>query len=71
MPNPKSKHTRHRTGQRRASNFRVQVASHTACPNCGQPKWPHRACGACGFYKGRLVLTPKVEKPKGPPEKGQ
>lgn len=66
MPNPKSKHTRHRTGIRRASNFKVTVASSVTCPNCGQPRWPHRACKACGFYNGRLVLTPKVEKPKAP-----
>ncbi|MBI4667990.1 MAG: 50S ribosomal protein L32 [Elusimicrobia bacterium] len=64
MPNPKKKHTRHRTGIRRASNWRLEVPLTSICPNCKKPKLPHRMCASCGFYGGRLVLAPKAEKPK-------
>jgi len=26
------------------------------CPNCHEPKLPHRACPHCGMYKGREVI---------------
>jgi len=26
------------------------------CPNCHEPKVPHRACPHCGQYKGREVI---------------
>ncbi|MBI4369413.1 MAG: 50S ribosomal protein L32 [Elusimicrobia bacterium] len=64
MPNPKSKHTRHRTGIRRASNWRIAAVATTECPQCHEPKLPHRVCSHCGFYAGRAVLPPKLEKPK-------
>ncbi|MEK6543587.1 MAG: 50S ribosomal protein L32 [Elusimicrobiota bacterium] len=76
MPNPKKKHTRHRTGIRRGANWRMESPGTSLCPNCGKTKLPHKACGACGFYKGNLVMTPKApktDKPKegtGNPENG-
>ena len=26
------------------------------CPNCHEPKLPHRGCPHCGNYKGREVI---------------
>ncbi|MBI2069973.1 MAG: 50S ribosomal protein L32 [Elusimicrobia bacterium] len=71
MPNPKKKHTRHRTGIRRASNWRVEPVAAVPCPNCKGMKLPHRVCGKCGFYGGRLVITPKMEKSKKGEQGGQ
>ena len=34
------------------------------CPNCGEMGHSHRACLACGFYKGQQVLTIKSKLPK-------
>ena len=34
----------------------------TKCPNCGAFVMPHRACKACGQYKGRAVI--QVEESK-------
>lgn len=55
MPNPKRRHSRSRTGKRRAHDHLV-VQSASICPQCGEATVPHRACRACGYYKGREVV---------------
>jgi large subunit ribosomal protein L32 len=40
---------------RRANHDKVAAPNLVACPNCGEPSVPHRACGSCGHYKGRAV----------------
>ena len=32
------------------------------CPRCGEAQLPHRVCGACGYYKDRLVIETKEEE---------
>jgi large subunit ribosomal protein L32 len=34
----------------------MPVANLSACPNCGDPKLPHRACPTCGMYNGEQVV---------------
>ena len=34
----------------------LSVAGRAECPNCHEPKLPHRACPHCGRYKGREVI---------------
>ena len=55
MPNPKRRHSQRRTSMRRAHDH-LAKPSQAECPNCHSPKMPHRACPACGFYKGRAVI---------------
>ena len=55
MPNPKRRHSKARTGSRRAHDH-LKSKSLSLCPNCHEPKMPHRACAKCGYYKGREVL---------------
>ncbi len=62
MPNPKKRHSKSRQGMRRA-NWKISLQSINSCPQCGQPKLPHRICINCGFYNGELIL-PKKEKTK-------
>jgi large subunit ribosomal protein L32 len=40
---------------RRANHDKVAAPNLVACPNCGEPAVPHRACASCGHYKGRVV----------------
>jgi len=54
MPNPKRKHSKSRTGKRRAHDHLTPVLSGN-CPHCGEPRLPHRVCPKCGFYRGRVV----------------
>ena len=55
MPNPKRRHSAARTGKRRAHDA-LRKPGNSDCPNCNQPKLPHRACPHCGQYKGREVI---------------
>jgi large subunit ribosomal protein L32 len=57
MPNPKHKHSKARTGSRRA-NFKAAVPTITTCTATGQPHLMHRAHWFEGklYYKGRVVM---------------
>ncbi|NLU41433.1 MAG: 50S ribosomal protein L32 [Firmicutes bacterium] len=59
MANPKGKHGKSRTRKRRAT-WKLAALNLVPCPQCHQPKQPHRACEECGYYAGREVIT--VEK---------
>lgn len=54
---PKRKTSRSRQRQRRASNSVLKLPELSVCPQCAAPYVPHRVCPACGFYKGRQILT--------------
>lgn len=58
MANPKRKHSKSRRDKRR-SQWKLTVPTLMECPNCDQPKLPHRACPNCGHYNGRLIFAPK------------
>jgi large subunit ribosomal protein L32 len=53
---PKRRHSRQRKGKRRSS-ISLSVTSTTVCKNCGSVVVPHTVCKACGYYKGRQVIT--------------
>ncbi|PIT98602.1 MAG: 50S ribosomal protein L32 [Bdellovibrionales bacterium CG10_big_fil_rev_8_21_14_0_10_45_34] len=56
MPTPKKKHTRSRTGQRRAHDA-LQTPTRSTCSNCNGVMVPHRVCPTCGYYRGKQVLN--------------
>jgi large subunit ribosomal protein L32 len=60
MANPTSKHTRARRDKRRA-NWKISAPNITLCPDCQEPKLPHRVCMSCGTYNGKQILE-VVEK---------
>ncbi len=55
MPNPTSRHSRSRRDKRRA-NWKVSMPNVTLCPECQEPKLPHRVCMSCGSYNGKKIL---------------
>ena len=55
MAVPKQKQSHARTNQRR-SQHKISAPTLNECPQCHQPRLPHRVCGNCGFYKGREVV---------------
>ena len=62
MAVPKRKVSKARRDKRRSAHWKPETPGIVACPNCGAYHLPHRACKACGMYKGRAVLNVGEEK---------
>lgn len=60
MANPTHRHTRARRDKRRA-NWKLAPQSIMLCPECEEPKLPHRVCLSCGSYSGKKIIE-VVEK---------
>jgi large subunit ribosomal protein L32 len=63
---PKRRFSRSRSRKKR-THKKLNPISLSICPQCKQPKLPHRVCSVCGYYKGREVVhieTKKEEKKK-------
>ena len=56
MPNPKRRHSKARRDKRRAHDH-LKGPALSLCPNCHEPKMPHRVCPHCGHYKGKPVMA--------------
>jgi len=41
----------------RRAHDALKAVTTSVCPQCSEPKLPHRACPHCGFYKGREVIS--------------
>ena len=55
MPVPKRKTSRTRRDTRRATHS-ISGPAQSVCPQCHQPKLPHRVCPECGYYNGKEVI---------------
>ncbi|MBI2878073.1 MAG: 50S ribosomal protein L32 [Candidatus Tectomicrobia bacterium] len=53
---PKRKTSKSRRDKRR-THKKLTLPGMTPCPQCHEPKLPHRVCPHCGTYKGKQVLT--------------
>jgi large subunit ribosomal protein L32 len=60
MAVPKRRTSRARRDSRRAHDSLTAPARST-CPQCGEPKLPHRVCLKCGNYRGREVIQTDEE----------
>lgn len=58
MPLQKRRLGRTRIHHRRSAWMRNAQNSPASqkCPNCSEPKLPHRVCGACGQYNGKQIV---------------
>ncbi len=56
MAVPKQKQSHARTSKRRAQH-KISAPTTHACPQCHQPRLPHRVCPECGTYGGRDVIA--------------
>ncbi len=62
MAVPRSRISKQRRDKRRSSHWKLDLPGLSKCPKCGEPVLSHRACKACGTYKGRTVLAVAEEK---------
>ncbi|MGB9919398.1 MAG: 50S ribosomal protein L32 [Moorellales bacterium] len=53
---PKRRVSRARKNQRRSIWARIDSPGVVSCPQCHEPKLPHRVCPHCGYYRGRKVV---------------
>ncbi|MBL7067034.1 MAG: 50S ribosomal protein L32 [Candidatus Marinimicrobia bacterium] len=58
MALPKRKISKSRRNKRR-THQKLTAATVVKCPQCNEPRLPHRACPNCGYYRGRPVLSVK------------
>jgi len=63
VPLPKKRHSKAR-GRKRRTHWKIRSANLIPCPQCKQPKLPHRVCAVCGYYDGRQVMEIKVKEKK-------
>lgn len=46
--------------RRRRTHIKLAMPGMTACANCGEMKFSHRVCKACGTYKGKQMTKVKT-----------
>ncbi len=63
MALPKKRHSSAR-GRRRRTHWKIAAMNLIPCPQCKEPKVPHRVCGACGYYNGTQAVEIKVKEKK-------
>ena len=56
MAVPKRKTSKARRDKRRAENIKMTAPNIIKCPQCHEPKLPHRVCNSCGFYHDKEVV---------------
>lgn len=54
MALPKRRHSHQRKNKRR-SHHALKVEGLSLCPQCNEPKLPHRVCKNCGYYDNKQV----------------
>ncbi len=53
---PKRRHSKTRKNMRRAQQ-KINAPGFISCPQCHEPKMPHRVCPECGYYKDKEVIA--------------
>lgn len=56
---PKRRMSKMRLRTRKASH-RPKAPGLSVCAQCGARVTPHRVCPACGYYRGRQVISKNV-----------
>ena len=56
MAVPQQKKSKAKRDSRRAQHDRITLPNVAICENCGADVLSHRACRACGWYKGRVAV---------------
>ena len=55
MPNPKRRYSHAKQGKNR-SHKKLTKPQFSLCPQCQEPRSPHRVCVQCGYYGGQEII---------------
>jgi large subunit ribosomal protein L32 len=53
---PKRRRSKTKNSMRRAQQ-KLTAPVFISCPQCHEPKMPHRVCPECGYYKDKEVVA--------------
>ena len=56
MAVPKRRTSKAVTHQRKAANMKKKAPGISICPQCHEPKLPHRVCPNCNYYDGKDIM---------------
>ena len=57
MAVPKRRTSHANKSSRKTANMKKAMPALSECPQCHQPKLPHRVCPNCGYYDGKAVVA--------------
>ena len=57
MAVPKRKTSKAKTSSRKSANMKMKAPGLSICPQCHEPKLPHRVCPNCNDYDGKEVVA--------------
>jgi large subunit ribosomal protein L32 len=60
MAVPKRRTSKSKRNKRRAHDA-IGTPARSVCPQCREPKAPHRVCPHCGTYRGREIVQTDEE----------
>ena len=55
MAVPKRKTSKAKRNSRQSANMKKSLPGISICPQCHQPKLPHRVCPNCNYYDGKEI----------------
>ena len=62
MAVPKRRTSKAKKSSRKSANMKMKAPGLSICPQCHEPKLPHRVCPNCNYYDGKeVVAIPKIE----------
>lgn len=53
---PKRRRSSTKNRMRRAQQ-KIEAPAFISCPQCHEPKMPHKVCPSCGYYKDKEVVA--------------
>ena len=56
MAVPKRKTSKSKRDMRKSQNMKMAAPGVSICPQCHEPKLPHRVCPKCNYSDGKNVL---------------
>jgi len=57
MAVPKRRTSSSRRDTRRTPKLRKSMPGLSICPQCHEPKLPHRVCPNCNYYDGKEIIA--------------